>query len=224
MSSNNAFSKTLQMNLPGSREVIVYHSREGCEGKPAVMQILGRETPVADFKVSPENRLTTADYPRFVFRNQSRSADSLMLFWNFTGGKPASGFLPVHDVIYPADTGKYTVKLAVKTKFGCFDQIMQTVIVRPKFYLWVPTAFTPDSKGPQLNEGWGVVADSMVEFNLIVRNKWGGIVFRSNLQTAKWDGSYLGLPAPNGAYAWQLEGRSIYGRYIFESGVFMLVR
>ena len=224
MSSGNAFSKSLAMGLPGSREVIVYHSREGCEGEPARLQVVGRETPEAAFKVNPENALATADYPRFVFRNQSRSTDSLLLFWTFTGGKPAAGFLPVYDVLYPADTGRYNVKLAVKSKYGCFDQASRTVIVRPKFYLWVPTAFTPDSKGPGINEGWGVFADSMVEFDLIVRNKWGEMVFRAGNQNARWDGNYMGLPAPNGAYAWQLEGRSIYGRYIYERGVFSLMR
>jgi hypothetical protein len=224
MSSSNALSKTMQMNLPGTREVIVNHSREGCEGKPASFLVLGRETPVADFRVNPDNRLTTADYPRFVFRNQSRSSDSLRLYWSFTGGKPSTGFLPVYDVYYPADTGRYDVKLSVKTPYGCSDEVTQTVFVRPKFYLWVPTAFTPDTKGPQLNEGWGIFADSMTEFDLIVRNKWGEIVFRTNRQTAKWDGMYLNAAAPNGAYAWQLEGRSVYGRYIFDRGVFLLMR
>lgn len=217
-------SKSLSVSIPGEREVSVIPVLQGCEGQEQRIRITGRETPVASFVINPVIRMATADFPYFTFRNSSQSADSLRLNWSFAGGKPAAGFLPKHDVSYPQDTGTYTVRLRVTTPYGCTDVFENKVFVMPRFRLWVPNVFTPDSKGPEANERWAVFIDSMAEFNLIIRNKWGEILFRSSDPRAAWDGNYLGKPAPSGMYAWHIEGRTIYGRYIDEKGTFALIR
>lgn len=217
-------SRQYTVNLPGEKEVSVIPELEGCEGKEQRIKITGRETPVASFMINPAIRMATADFPYFSFRNTSQSADSLKLNWSFLGGKPAAGFLPKHDVSYPQDTGTYTVRLRVTSPYGCTDVFENKVYVMPRFRLWVPNVFTPDSKGPDANERWGVYIDSMAEYSLIVRNKWGEILFRSSDPNAAWDGNYLGKPAPSGMYAWHIEGRTIYGRYIDEKGTFALIR
>lgn len=219
-----SLTNILDVDQPGSRLITVHYQLDGCSGSDLQIQVTGHETPTASFSIDPKIRITTADFPFFLYRNTSVSRDSLKLNWQFAGGKPSTGFLPRHDVAYPQDTGKYKVTLRVTTKHGCTDLAEQFVYVAPKFRLWVPNVFTPDNKGPGQNERWGVYIDSMLGYELILRNKWGEIVFRTTDPHATWDGMYLGSPAPNGMYAWHIKGNNLYGRYIDESGTFMLVR
>lgn len=217
-------NKAVFMEFPGSRRITVNYRLMGCEGKPAEIRLTGRETPAASISVNPERKITTADFPYFTFRNNTVSADSQMLNWQFPGGRPSVGFLPRHDVFYPSDTGRYKIILTVKTKYGCTSRAETGVLVAPVFSMYVPTVFTPDGKGPGQNESFYITADSMPEFKLIVRNKWGEIVFKSLNLYEGWDGNYQGKAAPAGIYAWQIEGRNIYGRYIEKKGTVALIR
>ena len=216
--------QVLQIDYTGSRIISVNSWLDGCEAEVCSIVITGRETPTAAISVDPEIKATTADFPFFTYRNITKSADSMKLQWTFPGGRPATGFLPRHDVFYPSDTGRYKVFLRVETIHGCVSKTETGVWVAPVFSLHVPTVFTPDSKGPIQNETFHVTSDSMREFKLIVRNKWGQVMFKTNSTAQGWDGTYMGKTVPVGVYAWQLEGRTIYGRFIEKKGTVALLR
>jgi gliding motility-associated-like protein len=69
--------------------------------------------------------------------------------------------------------------------------------------LWLPTAFTPNGDGK--NDAFGPYnPSSYSNFQLIVFNRWGQAVFTTRDPGNKWNGDYRGLPAPTGAYTWQI--------------------
>lgn len=71
---------------------------------------------------------------------------------------------------------------------------------------WVPNTFTPN--GDEYNATWGPVFTGPYDeedFNLIVFNRWGNLVWESHDANAKWDGSYNGSLVSDGVYTWVID-------------------
>jgi len=97
------------------------------------------------------------------------------------------------------------VTLTVTTEFGCTDSIANLIKIVPDIVLYVPNAFTPD--GDKFNETWRVFIDGIdiYKFDLFVFNRWGEIVWESHNHDAAWDGTYGGMPVPEGTYQWKIK-------------------
>jgi gliding motility-associated-like protein len=50
----------------------------------------------------------------------------------------------------------------------------------------------------------------MADYELLIFDRWGGMVFRSQQISASWDGQQRGQLSPNGLYAYRI-------RYRFQS-------
>ena len=80
-----------------------------------------------------------------------------------------------------------------------------TVIECDALVYWIPNTFTPN--GDEFNTTWGPVFDGpfdYTDFNLIVMNRWGNLIWQSNDATAKWDGTFNGKMVPDGVYIWYI--------------------
>jgi gliding motility-associated-like protein len=81
---------------------------------------------------------------------------------------------------------------------------------QPVFY--VPNSFTPDDD--EFNETWGPVFTKGFDafnFNLLIFNRWGEVVWESHDADARWDGSFGvdGLDCPVGVYVWKIDFKPI---------------
>jgi len=91
--------------------------------------------------------------------------------------------------------------------------------------IFVPNAFTPTGDG--LNDRFGPVGFDLDEMHYHIFNRWGERVYEGVLNDGGWDGSYLGLDAPQGPYIINVRykytsgNRSIRGN---EKQVFYLLR
>ena len=69
---------------------------------------------------------------------------------------------------------------------------------------YAPNTFTPD--GDEFNQTWKVEVSGIDEFNfeLLIFNRWGEIVWESRDPNVGWDGTYGkdGRPVQDGTYAW----------------------
>jgi gliding motility-associated-like protein len=77
------------------------------------------------------------------------------------------------------------------------------------FGIYIPTAFTPDNNG--VNDQFKpIVFGKVLQYNLVVYNRYGSIVFQTTKPNLGWDGSIRGIPQENAAFVWtcsyQLEG------------------
>jgi gliding motility-associated-like protein len=67
----------------------------------------------------------------------------------------------------------------------------------------MPNVFTPNTDS--LNERFAPDTDCEPdEYLLQVYNRWGEMLFESFEYQNKWDGSYAGVPVPEGVYFWIL--------------------
>lgn len=104
----------------------------------------------------------------------------------FTSAKPPFGMT-------------YTVEFVDQN--GCVASDDVTIYFDPLVY--VPNAFTPNGDGgndffkPVLNN----VGD---EFELLIFNRWGEVIFETNDRFDYWDGTYQGKDAKDGTYIWRI--------------------
>jgi gliding motility-associated-like protein len=66
----------------------------------------------------------------------------------------------------------------------------------PKVY--IPNSFSPNNDG--INDRFGVVSINISEFNMIIFNRWGEIVFQTNDPEGTWDGMYKGTMSETGVF------------------------
>ena len=153
--------------------------------------------------------------------------------WMLAGTTSDTAYL---DDIKPYSTSKgkfcYKVKAIAKDgiipwrdeynqKFNAWSNVGCTV---HKARIWVPSGFTPN--GDNVNEVWkpvGVFARP-ASYSLVIRNRWGQEVFRTNDINKGWDGTYSnGGVAESGLYTYYIKYRSIEDVPIEEYGYFNVI-
>ncbi len=68
--------------------------------------------------------------------------------------------------------------------------------------LWVPTAFSPNNDG--INDSFVVFGKHILEYKLVIFDRWGELMFESNAITNTWDGKYKGETVQLDTYAWMI--------------------
>jgi gliding motility-associated-like protein len=166
------------------------------------------------------------------------------LGWNF--GDPGSGgnntsLLPAPTHIF-SDTGTYTVSCILQINCvrtpspdsigtPCFyiDTVYKTIkitdcdTIPDECTLYVPTAFTPNGDG--LNDKFSPITNcGLEEYEILIYNRWGEQVFRTNNPSDKWDGKYKRSDCPAGAYAYLIKCRFPSQSGKMSKGTLMLLR
>jgi gliding motility-associated-like protein len=179
---------------------------EGCIWDTLGHQALVFESPKASFIMNPNGKLSTKERTMEFF-NRSEDLDSLTFEWDFGFDRPAT-FGRDQRIEFPYDTGTYEVNLIATNKFGCTDTARDQVYVGADFVIFVPNAFSPNSMGPEENNYFQVYADFVKSYELVIRSRWGDIVFVTNDPNAKWDGTFKGVVCPAGMYSYYIKARS----------------
>jgi gliding motility-associated-like protein len=177
--------------------------------------------PIADFLYNPQN-LTSFD-PTAQFTNTSSGYTSSL--WNFGDGSGNSiQTNPSHT--YPEQAGNYYATLIVANSHGCTDSISKLVTVQNQVIFYVPNTFTPD--GDLFNPTFLPIFTAgfdIYNYNLLIFNRWGEIVFESNDARFGWDGTYGGMPSPEGTYIWQIQYKETgRDKHVLINGHFNLLR
>lgn len=92
----------------------------------------------------------------------------------------------------------------------------------PRCILAVPNAFSPNGDGQ--NETLFVRGSGFIEFELLIFNRIGEMVFKTNDESSGWDGTFKGQPQEVDAYMYILKGRCADGQDIFKKGNITLLR
>jgi PKD repeat protein len=168
--------------------------------------------PIAEFAISPSNQITIPDFT-FRFTNES-SNNPVRYEWDFGDGTPFSTTTdPQHTYL---DTGRYIVTLRAYNQYGCFGSITHDVrIVGVPGYTFVPNSFIPGSTSLPLQK-FMAVGSGMKSWKMQIFNKWGQVLWETTkLEEGKpvegWDGTFKGVPQPQGIYFWKIDVELING-------------
>lgn len=74
--------------------------------------------------------------------------------------------------------------------------------VSPPLSIYIPSAFSPNGDG--INDLFGVKGEGIKDFQILVYNRWGEVIFESTEARKQWDGKYNGNPVEQGTYVYKL--------------------
>jgi gliding motility-associated-like protein len=162
--------------------------------------------PVANFGVSP--LFLTSINNEATFTNGSIGA--VTYEWDFGDGNSSNETNPTHTY---TDDGEnlYDVQLIAYSAQGCPDTAYTVIEMREELVFYVPNTFTPDNNG--MNEVFLPIFTSgfdPYDYNLLIFNRWGEIVFESYNHQIGWDGTYRGKLVQDGTYVWKIEFKTKY--------------
>ena len=162
--------------------------------------------PVADFKYSPN--------PVLMFNTQvlftNYSFNGYTYQWSFEDGVPSQSTQTNVQVLFPDGVeGRYDVQLITTSELGCIDTMDHELIVYPEVLIYAPNAFTPD--GDEHNQTWRVFMEGIdvYDFELLIFNRWGEVVWESHDLEVGWDGTYNGVMMPEGTYTWIIRTKDL---------------
>lgn len=120
-------------------------------------------------------------------------------------------------------TQNTTYTLTVTHPNGCTQSAQTRITVNlPCGSIFMPTIFSPN--GDFLNDKLCVMGACVEFMTYTIYNRWGEVVFTSNNQEDCWNGSFRGVPAPNGVYAYRYQVTLTDGSMQEGSGNVTLVR
>ena len=198
-------ANNLVFTEPGCYDVTVStFSANGCSGSALFTDIICvNPLPKANFNFDPlEPRLSDGE---ISFDNLSLGAENY--YWDFgRNGRygVSNDSLPVFIIPFTTETS-FTVCLTAETNFGCLDTFCQIITVQDDLIFYVPNSFTPDDGN--LNSFFKPVFTSgfdKYQYELLVFNRWGEIVFQSRDPEDGWDGRYGNRNADQAAYIWKI--------------------
>ncbi len=127
------------------------------------------------------------------------------------------------SAIIISSEGIYNV---IAKKGDCIAKDSITVTVDDcSFAINAPSIFTPN--GDNLNDMfyfYYIGVDESKPISMIVRNRWGNIVYQTNDIKNPWNGMHNGTPANIGLYNYELTAFSIHGNQHTAKGSFVLTR
>lgn len=119
---------------------------------------------------------------------------------------------------------KDKIFLKVENSNGCTDTVSTTFFVYPPLeHIYIENAFTPNND--QLNDVFKPLHfDGVSEYELVVFNRWGEILFKTNNPTEGWDGTYKGSQVQQDVYIYTITFKYSDGNRYNAKGNVTLIR
>ncbi len=164
--------------------------------------------PVADFTFSAN---PTTIFETVVKMQDKSSPNVVNWTWSSPGSTPNNSTYQNPTFHYPEGVvATYPVQLIVETPEGCVDTTVRILSVISDIIFYAPNAFTPD--GDEFNQSWKFYVSGIDEYNfeLLIFNRWGEIIWETHDVNSTWDGTYNGQPVTTGAYTWIARVKDVY--------------
>jgi gliding motility-associated-like protein len=207
----------------GSYDIrLIVVSPEGCiDSAKFINALTVLPKPEADFRWSPDP--VQMFNTEVLFTNYSTGADTYQ--WDFEGASPSASTSEDVVTMFPDGVAaSYDVTLVATSDYGCTDVVTKKVIVMPEVLIYAPNAFTPD--GDEFNQSWKVFMEGIdpYDFELMIYNRWGQVIWESHDKEASWDGTFSGQVAPAGAYTWTISTKDMISdkKYEFQGGITLI--
>lgn len=189
--------------------------------KQMIIEVYDR--PSAQFNLKP--RVIYIPGGKLFTDNQSFGATSYA--WDFGDGGTSELFEPEHEY---TQEGVFDVTLVATNSSGCADTAKMEAAVRvlKGGQVLIPNAFSPNLAGPGNTAGendmFMPLMRGVVEFQMMIFNRWGELLFETKDQTMGWDGYYNGKLCQQDVYVYKLTAKFDNGEMITRVGDVNLIR
>lgn len=191
-------------------------SNNGCVGTGSAIQNI-TVFAEADAIIEADKTNTSIFAPEIRFFNAS--TNSTNCFWDFGDGNTSTQNNPMHKY---ENEGTYTVMLVAYNANGCNDTTYISIVINPEFTFYIPNAFTPDGDG--INDTFFGKGTNISEYNLMVFDRWGELLYSTDNLDASWDGTYRGLESKPDVYVYSVKIIDIMGDKHLYNGHVTLVK
>ncbi len=124
--------------------------------------------------------------------------------WNFGDGSSSTGVLDVNHTYQ--DYEAHWVVLQIITPDGCIA--VDSVRTRPPAAtIYFPNSFTPDGDG--FNDTFGAEGRLIEQYELLIFDRWGTLIFESHSMDHRWDGRVKGEEPVIGVYAYRYRAKGL---------------
>jgi len=199
---NNCGTISQTFTSPGCYNVsLTVTTNDGCTNTTTYQNYVCVEAnPIADFTPSPNTMGSLTPFSQML----NNSSGAVTYEWDFGDGSPINTEIsPSHN--FPNEPGVYVITLTAYSNGGCQDVTTQVVVINEELIFYVPNAFTPDND--DFNQTFQPVFTSGFDpfnFNMLIFNRWGEVLFESNNADIGWDGTYGGKLVQDGTYIWKI--------------------
>lgn len=100
--------------------------------------------------------------------------------------------------VWPEQSFVYTATITDAN--GCKNWAEVPIYFDPLIY--IPNAFTVNGDG--INDYFKAQGYNIIEFEMLIFNRWGELIKTLSSLDESWDGTYQGVPVPDGVYVWQV--------------------
>jgi gliding motility-associated-like protein len=185
---------------------------------------------IAFFTANPTNVIVPTQ-PVYFF---NLSVNATEYYWEFGDGNTSSQESPLYQYTSP---GTYGVSLIANNIYNCPDTfyLEEAIIAQGGGDLVFPNAFTPSSTGSSdgyfdlnannfNNDIFFPLHSGVDQYQLMVFNRWGELIFESREVNRGWDGFYRGDPCQQGVYVWKVRAKFSDGTERTMAGDVTLIR
>jgi gliding motility-associated-like protein len=141
--------------------------------------------------------------------------------WNFANGSTSINHNPGPQIFNFG--GIYLVTYSVTNSFGCsaYDSLYIKAIDAEAIII-IPNVFTPN--GDKSNDFFMIKGANIVNYECLIYNRWGKLVFSSTDLKLSWDGKINGSLADEGTYFYVIKCSGAAGNEIKKQGSVTLFR
>ncbi|MDI1233854.1 MAG: gliding motility-associated C-terminal domain-containing protein [bacterium] len=194
-----------------------------CESVTNSKPIVIYAKPKTNFVSNPGYKLSR-EYPRLYLKDLTSNRTPYSTQWYFNNqaiDQSREFYYNIAENVF--DT--FRIKLvSVAYEGSCADSLEKIFVFNPLNQLYIPDAFSPDTKGPDENNEFRVKGPAMQYFYMEIFNKWGEIVYYSKDMNAAWDGNFGGKLASQGVYFYKINSTDMSGVSRDYSGTITLIR
>jgi gliding motility-associated-like protein len=193
--------------------------------KQGIIEVFAR--PKSGFDLKPN----IVYAPDGILYTNNRSFDAVRYLWDFGDGTTSTAYEPQHSYI---EEGVYTVTLTAFNQYDCADstKMINGVKVIKGSQILFPNAFSPrqtaGGSGGGMSDGKNdyflPMMRGVVEFELMIFNRWGTLLYQTTNAEAGWDGTYLGKECQPDVYVYKFSAKLENGDRIVRAGDVNLIR
>lgn len=166
-----------------------------------------------DIDLLPRQDIKFTVYPTFIEAGSSNvrfsgsSPKNSKWIWETDDNSDEIEGINASHYFDPSAADSFVVKVRAIDEFGCEYTGKQTIFTWLDF--WAPEGFTPN--GDDMNDAFKFYGgEYMDDFEYIIFNRLGEIVFTGHSIEDQWDGTVDGVPCPWGVYGWYCKYKSNY--------------
>ena len=186
----------------GCYDISLTTTENGCSNTLTLNDYICVENPpVAAFNASIF--IFTEPTETVSFSNNSVGASTYS--WDFGNQQTSNDENPVHT--YSNTSSGYTITLTATSAMGCVDTYQQSIQYQEGEVFYIPNTFTPD--GDNHNQTFKPIFTSGFDpynFEMIIYNRWGEIIFETYDVNIGWDGTFgiNGRDVHDGTYSYKI--------------------